>query len=257
MPARTGTYWEAPAMPTRVGTCGWQYDDWRDAFYGGSPKSSWLSEYAKSFDTVECDNAFYRLPTRDTFSKWAAALPAGFTMAVKASRFLTHVKRLSEPAEPVQRLLQSCEGLGDRLGPILLQLPPNLRIDLDRLEATLASFPASIRVAVEPRHESWWTDDLRRLLEKRGAALTWADRLGKPVTPLWRTTDWGYVRLHEGRAHPWPRYGDAALRTWHTRIDDKWPQRNDVFVYFNNDPGAAAIRNARTFARMATRRAGA
>ena len=91
------------------------------------PKSSWLSEYANSFDTVECDNAFYRLPTRDTFAKWAAALPAGFTMAVKASRFLTHVKRLNEPAEPVRRLLESCEGLGDRLGPILLQLPPNLR----------------------------------------------------------------------------------------------------------------------------------
>jgi uncharacterized protein YecE (DUF72 family) len=250
-------------MPTRVGTCGWQYDDWRDAFYGGAPKSSWLSEYAKSFDTVECDNAFYRLPTRDTFAKWAAALPDGFTMAVKASRFLTHIKRLSEPAEPVQRLFESCEGLGDRLGPILLQLPPNLRIDLARLDATLACFPASMRVAVEPRHESWWTDDLRRLLEKRGAALTWADRLGRPVTPLWRTADWGYVRLHEGRAHPWPSYGDTALRTWHTRIDDNWPQpngvnksrRDEVFVYFNNDPGAAAIRNARTFTRISARAA--
>ena len=114
-------------------------------------------------------------------------------------------------------------------------------MDLDRLDATLACFPQSIRVAVEPRHDSWWTDDLRRLLEKRGAALVWADRLGKPVTRLWQTADWGYVRLHEGRAHPWPRYGDAALRTWHARIEDTWRSHNDVFVYFNNDPGAAAI----------------
>jgi uncharacterized protein YecE (DUF72 family) len=242
-------------MPTRVGTCGWQYDDWRDAFYRGAPKSSWLSEYAKSFDTVECDNAFYRLPTRETFAKWAAALPDGFTMAVKASRFLTHIKRLTDPAEPVQRLLQSCEGLGDRLGAILLQLPPTLHIELARLDATLACFPSSIRVAVEPRHESWWTDDLRRLLEKRGAALTWADRLGRPVAPLWRTADWAYVRLHEGRAHPWPNYGDAALRTWHGRVAENWPRNADVFVYFNNDPGAAAIRNAQTFERIATRAA--
>jgi uncharacterized protein YecE (DUF72 family) len=240
-------------MPTRVGTCGWQYDDWGDAFYDGAPKSSWLSDYAHSFDTVECDNAFYRLPTRDTFSKWAAALPAGFTMAVKASRFLTHVKRLTEPAEPVERLLQSCEGLRDRLGPILLQLPPNLGVDHDRLDTALACFPPSIRVAVEPRHDSWWTDDLRRLLEKRGAALVLADRLGKPVTPLWRTADWGYVRMHEGRAHPRPRYGDTALRTWHARIGETWPRNDDVFVYFNNDQGAAAVRDARTFARMAAR----
>jgi uncharacterized protein YecE (DUF72 family) len=91
------------------------------------------------------------------------------------------------------------------------------------------------------------------LLEKRGAALVLADRLGKPVTPLWRTADWGYVRMHEGRAHPLPRYGDTALRTWHARIGETWPRNDDVFVYFNNDPGAAAVRNARTFARMAAR----
>jgi uncharacterized protein YecE (DUF72 family) len=250
---------EVPPVPLRVGTCGWQYDDWRDAFYGGAvksggaPKSSWLHEYAKSFDTVECDNAFYRLPSRETFAKWATAVPDGFSMAVKASRFLTHVKRLADPDEPVKRLLDSCEGLGARLGPILLQLPPTLRMDLDRLDATLACFPQSIRVAVEPRHDSWWTDDLRRLLEKRSAALVWADRLSKPITPLWRTTDWGYVRLHEGRAHPWPNYGDAALRTWHARIADTWSDSDDVFVYFNNDPGAAAIRNSRTFMRIGAR----
>jgi uncharacterized protein YecE (DUF72 family) len=238
-------------MAIRIGTCGWQYDDWRGAFYPRDlPKTSWLGAYAQTFDTVECDNAFYRLPTRETFEKWAAALPDGFTMAVKASRFLTHVKRLKDPEEPVRRLVEHCAGLGDRLGPILLQLPPNLKVDVERLDATLACFPASIRVAVEPRHESWWTDDVRAVLENRRAPLVWADRLGRPITPLWRTADWAYVRLHEGRAHPWPNYGDAALRTWLSRIADSWTPSDDVFVYFNNDPGAAAVRNAKTLIRM-------
>ncbi|MDQ1485242.1 MAG: hypothetical protein QOJ62_935 [Actinomycetota bacterium] len=241
-------------MTIRVGTCGWQYDDWREAFYPREvPQNAWLAEYAKTFDTVECDNAFYRLPSRETFERWAAVLPDGFTMAVKASRFLTHIKRLKDPQEPVQRLLDHCGGLGARLGPILLQLPPSMKADLGRLEATLGSFAPHVRVAVEPRHESWWTADLRRLLESRNAPLVWADRLGKPVAPLWRTADWAYVRLHEGRAHPWPSYGETALRTWLHRITETWTSSEDVFVYFNNDPGAAAIRNARTLLRMLDR----
>lgn len=236
----------------RVGTCGWQYDDWRDEFYPRDlPKTGWLRSYAESFDTVECDNAFYRLPTRDTFATWAAALPDGFSMAVKASRFLTHVKRLKDPAEPVKRLLDACEGLGDRLGPILLQLPPTMKADADRLEACLACFPSSIRVAVEPRHDTWWSEDTRRVLERRHAALVWADRLGQPVSPLWRTTAWGYVRLHQGRDEFPPDYTTRQLRRWFDRIGDTWPTRGDVFVYLNNDPGAAAIRNAKALQRMA------
>jgi uncharacterized protein YecE (DUF72 family) len=242
-------------MAVRIGTCGWQYDDWRTAFYPPElPKTAWLADYTHTFDTVECDNAFYRLPTRDTFAKWAAAVPDGFTMAVKASRFLTHIKRLKDPAEPVQRLLDSCGGLHDRLGPILLQLPPTMKADLERLDETLGRFPASVRVAVEPRHDTWFTDELRQLLEKYNAPLVWADRLGKPVAPLWRTADWAYVRLHEGRAHPWPNYGDAALRTWLRRINDTWESNLDAFIYFNNDPGAAAISNAKTLQRMVARR---
>ena len=114
-------------MPIRVGTCGWQYDDWRTAFYpAGLAKKRWLATYAGTFDTVECDNAFYRLPAREVFERWRDEVPEGFTMAVKASRFLTHIKRLKEPEEPVGRLLEAATGLGDRLGPILLQLPPSM-----------------------------------------------------------------------------------------------------------------------------------
>jgi uncharacterized protein YecE (DUF72 family) len=235
-------------MAIRVGTSGWVYRDWRDDFYpAGVPQRLWLEHYATRFDTVEVNNAFYRLPAYGVFAKWRERLPSGFVVAVKASRFLTHVKRLAEPAEPVDRLMKAASGLGDRLGPILLQLPPSLSVELDRLHACLAEFPAGTRVAVEPRHASWWTDDVRRLLEKHGAALAWADRKSRPVTPLWRTTDWTYLRLHEGAASPWPSYGRAALQTWADRITD------DSYVYFNNDQHATAPKNAATFRRLAER----
>lgn len=229
----------------RVGTSGWQYADWRGSFYpAGVPQRRWLSEYARSFDTVELNNAFYRLPDRDGFADWAARVPADFVIAVKASRYLTHIKRLRDPAEPVERLLKAAAGLGDKLGPILLQLPPTLQVDPALLGRCLRCFPGSVRVAVEPRHPSWWTEDVRAVLVDYGAALCWADRRSRPVTPLWRTADWGYLRLHEGRAG-W-EYGITALRTWADRVRGEFG-RADVFVYFNNDPGGAAVRNARQF----------
>jgi uncharacterized protein YecE (DUF72 family) len=104
---------------------------------------------------------------------------------------------------------------------------------------------------VEPRHESWWTEDVRAVLTSHGATLCWADRLGRPVTPLWRTADWGYLRLHEGRAKPWPRYGQRSLRTWAERTAGTWSDDEDLFVYFNNDPGGAAIVDADAFAAAA------
>ena len=127
--------------------------------------------------------------------KWRERTPPDFRWAVKASRFLTHIKRLREPEEPVGRLMERAAGLGDKLDTILLQLPPTLKADADLLRECLAQFPAGTRVAVEPRHESWWTDEIRALLERYGAALCWADRDEKPIAPLWRTTDWGYLRL--------------------------------------------------------------
>jgi len=240
-----------------VGTSGWQYADWRGPVYpAGVPQRVWLEHYAREFATVEVNNAFYRLPERSVFARWRDQTPDGFVVAVKVSRYLTHVRRLQEPQEPVARLVDRAAGLGDRLGPFLLQLPPTLRADPARLDRCLAAFPRRARVAVEPRHDSWWTGEVRDVLERRGAALCWADRGGRPITPLWRTAGWGYVRLHEGTASPRPSYGRGALGTWLGRIDDAWPgvRRADVFVYFNNDRGGAAVRNARTLLRMAAGR---
>jgi uncharacterized protein YecE (DUF72 family) len=243
-------------VPTLVGTSGWQYRDWRGRFYpDGLPQRRWLEHYAEQFATVELNNAFYRLPERATFEGWRARTPADFVMAVKASRYLTHIKRLREPEEPVARLLDRARGLGSRLGPVLLQLPPSLRVDVPLLDRCLRCFPAGVRVAVEPRHPSWWAEPVERLLAARGAALCWADRRGRPVTPRWRTTDWGYLRMHEGTATPRPRYGERALRSWAGRVADGWPDSADVFVYFNNDPGGAAITDAVAFA-AAVRRLG-
>jgi uncharacterized protein YecE (DUF72 family) len=236
-------------MPILLGTSGWQYKDWRGLLYpSGLAQNRWLTTYADGFATVENNNAFYRLPAPELFERWRDMTPDGFVMAVKASRYLTHIKRLVEPEEPVERLMNSVSGLSGKLGPILLQLPPTLQAEPERLERCLRAFPAGVRVAVEPRHTSWWTDETRDLLTEHGAALCWADRLGRPVAPLWRTTDWGYVRFHEGAASPWPSYGDQALRTWVGRISDAWA--DDAYVFFNNDPGGAAVRDAIRFAKF-------
>ncbi|GAA3793163.1 DUF72 domain-containing protein [Streptomyces phyllanthi] len=239
-------------MTVFVGTSGWQYKDWRDVLYpAGLPTRLWLEEYAARFATVELNNAFYRLPSRENFEAWRDRTPRDFVVAVKASRFLTHIKRLKDPEEPVHRLMDRAAGLGDRLGPVLLQLPPTLRADPVLLDDCLARFPSGTRVAVEPRHDSWWTPSVREVLESRGAALCWADVNSRPVTPLWRTTDWGYVRFHAGRAKAWPHYGRQALATWAHRVATTWRGTQDVYTYFNNDPHAAAVEDAMTFARAA------
>ncbi|MET7769347.1 DUF72 domain-containing protein [Nocardia sp. NPDC005366] len=239
-------------MALFVGTSGWQYKDWRNILYPADlPQRSWLEMYAERFSTVEINNAFYRLPSRETFAAWRARTPDDFRIAVKASRFLTHIKRLREPEEPVRRLVDHAAGLGHRLGPVLLQLPPTLRADPPLLDQCLRCFPPDVRVAVEPRHDSWWTPEVRAVLDTHGAALCWADSGSRPVTPLWRTAGWGYLRLHSGRARPWPRYGRSALRSWSARLRDTWSDNEDVFVYFNNDPCGAAVYDAVTFARIA------
>lgn len=238
-------------MAVLVGTSGWQYRHWRGAFYPPDvPQRLWLEYYAGKFGTVENNGTFYRLPARGTFEQWRDRTTDGFTMAVKASRYLSHVKRLRDPAEPVRRMLDACGGLGAKLGPVLLQLPPNLQADPVLLDDCLAQFPAGLRVAVEPRHMSWWTDRVLAVLAARQAALCWADRREEPVTPLWRTADWGYLRFHEGTAAPWPRYGDTSLRTWAERIAAAWPADAPVYAYFNNDQNGAAVADAAVLARL-------
>lgn len=239
-------------MSLLIGTSGWQYDSWRGVLYPAKvPKRFWLETYADAFATLEVNNAFYRLPLRETFQGWRDRTPDGFVIAVKASRYLTHIKRLSEPGEPVQRLMDAAAGLGDKLGPVLLQLPPNMKADPGRLDACLSVFPNGTRVAVEPRHASWWVDEVRGILARHNAALCWADRLGRAETPLWRTADWGYLRFHEGATKDWPRYGTASLRSWLVKISETWSDDADVFAYFNNDQNAAAIHDARHFVALA------
>ena len=231
----------------RIGTSGWQYADWRGRFYpAGVPQRSWLAHLAGRFPTVEVNSAFYRLPERSTFEGWAAQTPADFVFAVKVSRYLTHVRRLRDPAEPVARFLERASGLGDKLGPVLLQLPPNLRADAVLLDEALQRFPAGFRVVVEPRHASWWRPEIEGVLAGRGAALCWADRGGRPVTPLWRTADFAYLRMHAGLASPAPRYGVRAIDTWLERLRP-YGER-DGYVYFNNDQGGAAVADAAVMA---------
>jgi uncharacterized protein YecE (DUF72 family) len=237
-----------------IGTSGWQYRDWRDRLYPRElPQPRWLARYAASFRTVELNNSFYRLPESRQFAEWRRQTPDDFVFAVKASRFLSHMKRLKEPEEPVARLLARAEHLGDKLGPVLLQLPARMACDRQRLRRFLAVWPAGRRLAIEFRHPSWFSPDVLAALARRDIALCLADVDGRPQGPLTRTADWGYVRLHRGRARPRPCYGDAALRSWLARLARLYPEPCDVFVYFNNDPRACAVVNAARLARLADR----
>jgi uncharacterized protein YecE (DUF72 family) len=234
-----------------VGTSGWQYRHWKGRFYPDEiPQKGWLDFYCRHFATVELNNSFYHLPSEAAFASWRNRTPDGFVVAVKASRFLTHVKKLNDPAEPVARFMERARELGPKLGPVLVQLPPRFHAVPERLEATLAEFPSRVRVAVEFRDDSWYCDEVRAVLEKRRAALVLADSPHR-TQPLWRTADWGFVRFHEGRASPRPCYGEAALEAWARRLAELYGPEADVFAYFNNDPRACAIRDAGTFARLA------
>ena len=241
-------------MTLLVGTSGWQYRDWRGTFYPPKlPQREWLEFYAERFQTVEVNNTFYNLPEASVFAAWAERTPDDFVVAAKMSRFLTHIKRLRDPEEPVHRFFERASELGPKLGPVLVQLPPQLTADPERLEAALRQFPAGVRVAVEFRHPSWFTDEVRALLESRGAALCWADRRG-PLERWWRTAGWGFVRFHEGLASPRPCYGRRALASGLERVAAEFGPGDEVFVFFNNDHRCCAVRDAAVFARLAARR---
>jgi uncharacterized protein YecE (DUF72 family) len=235
-----------------IGASGWQYKHWRETFYPkGVPQKSWLEFYAQRFQTVELNNSFYRLPPAETFAQWAARTPPDFIVGVKASRYLTHIKRLKEPKEPVTRFMQHAGSLGKKLGPVLVQLPPTLKKDATALRETLGYFPRNVRVTVEFRHDTWFDDEIKDMLTEFGAALSLADRGAEPITPLWKTADWGYVRWHMGLTNPIPCYSRRNMRDWAARIADIWGPDADVYAYFNNDPRACALRDAYVFAEEA------
>lgn len=232
-------------MELRIGTSGWQYPYWKEAFYPAAiPQARWLEYYATRFSTVEVNNTFYRLPPAETFASWAARTPDDFVIAMKASRFLTHMKRLREPEEPVGRMMERIEPLGSKLGPILLQLPPNFKIDLDAIDAALSCFPRGVKVAVEQRNPTWFVEEYADVLRRHNAASCIAVSPDRD-TPVWRTADWGYARFHEGQKRPFTTYGKKTLSTWADRLGELFSDA-PLFVYFDNDTNACAPRNAKT-----------
>ena len=240
-------------MAIRIGTSGFIYEHWRRRFYPPSARGSELEFYARTFDTVELNVTFYRMPPNATFRSWASRVPEGFLFAVKASRYLTHVRRLREPRSSVELLVERASELGSHLGPILIQLPPDLEVDVKALEVTLDAFPEGLRLAVEPRHPSWFTQDLRQCLTDRGVVLCLADRRG-PITPIWQTADWTYLRFHAGRGMPRSCYRGRDLGAWAERLESEWGRAASGFVYFNNDSSGCALRDASVFAHLLDRR---
>jgi uncharacterized protein YecE (DUF72 family) len=224
-----------------VGTSGWQYRDWRGRLYPpGLPQAEWLPRYAEVFETVEVNNSFYRLPERDTFERWRRQTPPGFVVAVKASRYVTHIRRLRDAKDAVDLLWERARGLGPRLGPVLFQLPPRFPVERERLADLIGGLPRGMRAAFEFRDASWHTDEIHAMLDRGGCALVWPDRPGSRATlPL--TGGWGYIRFHQGRATG-PDYDRRKLRRWADRLAGL--DAAEVFVYFNNDTGGAAIRDA-------------
>ncbi|MDO8682656.1 MAG: DUF72 domain-containing protein [Armatimonadota bacterium] len=228
-----------------IGTSGWNYKHWIGILYPkSSPSSQWLSIYSNRFDTVEVNNSFYRLPERSVFESWARSSPDNFIFAVKASRFLTHMKKLKDPEEPLNRMVDHAEGLGKKLGPILYQLPPWWKVNADRLRAFLAILPKNLRHVFEFRDASWQTDSVFDLLREYGAGYC---IMSAPDLPLHliSTAGFVYIRMHSGGAETEGCYTDDALRWWADRVAD-FMIDNDVYVYFNNDYKGYAVQNAET-----------
>jgi uncharacterized protein YecE (DUF72 family) len=224
-----------------VGTSGWQYDSWRGLFYPPEvPKRRWLPYFAERFPTVEVNNSFYMLPAATSFERWRDETPDGFVVTVKANRYLTHVRRLRDCRDAVRTFWSRARLLGPKLGPVLFQLPPRFAADVELLRGFLGVLPDGIQAAFEFRDRSWERDDVYESLDRAGAAFVLADRPGARV-PEVVTAGWSYVRFHQGRpaVADYPR---EKLRRWAVRIASA-PAR-ETYVYFNNDPGGAAVRDA-------------
>jgi uncharacterized protein YecE (DUF72 family) len=235
----------------RVGCSGWVYDDWRGRLYPErEPKRRWLELYAEHFDTVEVNSTFYRLARRDAVAGWVEQTPHGFVFAVKASRYLTHVRRLVNINDGITRFYEPLEPLidGGRLGPVLWQLPENFRRDDERLHGWLELLPPG-RHTIEFRHESWFAREVMDALRSRGVALTIGDHPSRPFQTYELTADWTFVRFHYGTRGRDGNYSDLEIREWAERIDG-WRRRVDVYAYFNNDWRGFAPANARKLLRL-------
>jgi uncharacterized protein YecE (DUF72 family) len=240
--------------PVHVGCSGWNYRHWRERFYPPDlPASRWLEHYARRFDTVEVNTTFYRLIGRDAVAHWVRQTPEGFIFAVKASRYLTHVKRLSNISEGVARFYERLQPMLDagRLGPVLWQLPESFHRDTSRLKGCLEQLPAG-RHAFELRHPSWFTNDVYALLREHDAALVIGDHPARRFQTYEATASWRYVRLHYGSRGRRGNYSPRELKTWAERLH-AWRAREPVFVYFNNDWEAFAPRNALTLLQLLER----
>ena len=229
---------------TRIGCSGWNYAHWREVFYPkGLPESRWLEYYAERYDTVELNASFYRLPTRKAAAGWAQNTPDGFVFAVKASRYLTHVKRLREVGAGVALLYERIEPLTEagKLGPILWQLPENFHRDDERLETALAELPRG-RHCFEFRHASWFVPEIEELLRAHRVALVVGDHPERPFQTLTRTAEWMFARLHTGRGRH-ANYTPSQLEEWAERVRE-WREEGDVYLYFNDDWKGFAVKEA-------------
>ncbi len=244
-------------MPSHyfVGTSGWVYKHWRGRFYPQDlPESKWFDFFSSQFVTVELNNSFYRLPSEDTFRKWSKAAPKDFVFAVKASRYITHVKRLKDCEEPLETFLDRARLLGDALGPVLYQLPPNFHYkpqNVERLVEFLSLLPQDVRHVFEFRHDSWFNADLLSLLRIHNAGFCAFHMAGRE-TPLEATTDFAYVRFHGADGLYDGSYSNSELAVWAGRLRDLPEDVRDVYAYFNNDTNAYAVANAKTFVEFIT-----
>jgi uncharacterized protein YecE (DUF72 family) len=231
--------------PIRIGCSGWNYAAWKDEFYDGQPARRWLRHYAQHFDTVEVNNTFYRLPLKTSVARWVEETPPDFLFSVKASRYLTHVKRLTDLGPGLARFYGRIEPLvgSPKLGPVLWQLPASFRRDDDRLGAALAALPAG-RHCFEFRHASWFVEPVYDLLRAHRVALVIGDRPEvKDFQRYELTADWTFVRFHYGSRGRRGNYSHRELEEWARRFEE-WSEDVDILAYFNNDWEVFAVRNA-------------
>jgi uncharacterized protein YecE (DUF72 family) len=233
--------------PIRIGCSGWNYASWKDEFYEGKPARLWLEHYARHFDTVEVNNTFYRLPNRDAVANWERTAPPGFTFTIKASRYLTHIKRLLDLGPGLERFYERIEPLrsSPKMGPLLWQLPPTFKRDDERLRKALERLDRTTeRHCFEFRHPSWFVAEVYELLREHGAALVIGDRPEvKDFQTHVFTAPWTFVRFHYGSRGRRGNYSESELEEWARRFRS-WSADVEVFAYFNNDWEVFAVRNA-------------